>query len=108
MQIIVHVACYRGQSLRAAIGSDPRVERYGLVVSEQKRPGRHTGWSKIHSVRADGAINMQWDRLGSVLLCRVITKGGNPGPILGDFQNYLLSHFRQRIQAIHIVPVRSK
>lgn len=109
MQIVVQVACYKGPSLRAIIGSDKRLRKYGLLVSEQKRPGRSTGWSKIHSADQQyGAINIQWDYAGSVLLCREITRGGNPGPLLGNFLNYLISEHRSRIQAIHIVPVRGK
>lgn len=105
----MHVACYRGPSLRTAIGSDERrLAKHSLRVSAQKRMGRSRGWAKIHSEEADGAINLEWDSAGSVLICRIVTKGGDPGPIFGAFQAYLLSNFRSRIQSIHVVPVRGK
>jgi hypothetical protein len=108
MQIVIHVACYKGRSLRALIGADTRLRKFGLRVTEQKRMGRSTGWSKIHSENQQyGAINIQWDSAGSVLLCREVTRGGDPGPLLGDFLKYLISQYRSRIQAIHIVPVRA-
>ena len=81
MQILIQIACSSGNSLRDAIARDKRFERFGLLVTEQKRMGRSHGWSKVHSHSPDryGAINIQWEASSKVLLCRVVTrKGGNP------------------------------
>jgi hypothetical protein len=106
MQTLIQVACKRAGSLRDAIVNDRRLDRFNLVVSEKKRGTRPGGWAKIHGTSEDGygAINLQWLASSNILLCRVVTRGRNPGPISGDFLRYLIFCHRRRIQAIHIVP----
>jgi hypothetical protein len=107
MQVLVQVVCTRGPSLRDAIAKHATIEKHGLMVVEQKRPGRPHGWTKVHSTSKDrhGAINIEWDPDTSILVCRVVTKGkGRPDPIIGDFVDYLLRRFRRRIEAINIIP----
>lgn len=108
MQTLIHVICRGGTSLRDAIVRDAKIEEYHLVVSETKRMDRSHGWSKIHSTldRGYGAVNVQWVPASSLLLCRVVTRGRDPGPITGQFTGYLVSRFRKRIQAVHIAPER--
>jgi hypothetical protein len=107
MQILVQVVCSRGPSLRDAIRTHRRLEQHGLHVTEHQRPGRPHGWSKVHSTHPDrhGAINIEWDADTGILLCRVVTRGsGRPNVIIGDFADFLLKHFRGRVQAINIIP----
>jgi len=109
MQTLVHVICRGGPSLRDAIVRDARIEEFRLVVSETKRMDRANGWSKLHSTlgRGHGAVNVQWVPASSLLLCRVVTRGGDRGLITGQFVGYLVSRFRRRIQAIHVAPERA-
>jgi hypothetical protein len=107
MQTLVQVVCTRGPSLREAIVKNPRILRSHLRVVRQKQPGRPRGWAKIVSTEPDrpGAINVEWDANTSILLCRVVTKGGNrPNLVIGDFVDYLLGRFKRRIEAINIIP----
>lgn len=107
VQTLVQVVCTRGPSLREAIAKQKRMDRYGLQVTLQKRPGRQHGWAKIHSTQPGrrGALNVVWDANTSVLVCRVVTKGkGLPNRIIGDFVAYLLKRFKSRVQAINIIP----
>jgi len=109
MQLLVQVVCSPGPSLREAISRHPKIDKHGLIVTEQKRPGRPHGWAKVHSTLPEryGAINVQWDSRSNVLLCRVVTRGRRrPNLIVGDFVDFLLHHFRRRIQAINIIPRR--
>lgn len=106
MQTLIQVICNRGPSLRDTISKDPRIEKFGLVVSVTRRMDRSEGWTKLHGRSDDvyGAINLQWVPSSRMLLCRVVTRGSNPGPITGLFIGYLVSRFRRRIQAIHVIP----
>jgi hypothetical protein len=107
MQLLVQVICTRGKSLRDGIAKDRQLARDNLEVSEQKRPGRQRGWTKVHSSLPDrhGAINIEWDAKTHVLICRVVTRGkGKPNQIVGDFVDYLLRRHRRRIEAINIIP----
>jgi hypothetical protein len=107
MQSLIQVVCAKGPSLRDAIGDDAkRLDEFGLFVVEQRRVGRRRGWSKLHSGRegAYGAINVQWDKAASVLVCRVVTRGAKPSKIVGDFVGYLFSRYKSRIQAINVFP----
>ena len=86
MQILIQVVCSKGRSLRQEIVKDGKLDKYGLSVSEEKRPGRPHGWAKVHSTGYDrhGAINIEWDAKTNVLLCRVVTRGaGKPNQIIG-------------------------
>jgi hypothetical protein len=102
MQILVQALCSRGKSLREAIGTDPRLERYGLQVTRQLQPGRAPGWLKLHATDATrGALNIEWDAQSYVLSARVVTRGSRkPSPIVGDFINYLLDRHSGRVQSI--------
>ena len=102
MQVIVTALCSPGTSLRQAIAKDAKLARYQLVVDKQQEPDRKPGWMKLHaSDKRRGAINVQWDSHGHLLLARVITKGSRePSPIVGDFVNYLLGRHSKRIKAI--------
>ena len=107
MQTQILVACKGGPSLRKAIGDDPKLEDYQLTVTEQRRPTRKHGWSKIYSYPYDkaGAINVHWDANSALLICRLVTKNRNkPGPLLGAFVGYLVTRYRSQIQSITIIP----
>lgn len=102
MQILVHVLCTKGRSLREAIANDAKIERFGLTVRSERQPGRAPGWLKLHSSdAARGALNVEWDRQTTALSARVVTRGSTkPSPIVGDFVNYLLARFPNRVQVI--------
>jgi hypothetical protein len=102
LQVVVHVLCSKGPSLRAAIARDSGVDRFGLVVSEERRQHRRPGWAKVHSAdRSRGALNIQWSSASSTLTCRVVTKGSRkPSPVVGDFINYVLDRHKGRVKAI--------
>lgn len=107
MQTLIHVVCTPGVSLRDRMGRDrKRLAAFGLQLSEQKRMSRRHGWSKLHGTKPEhgGAINVHWDRAATALVCRVVTRTGDPGPITGDFVGYLMTRFRERIQTLTIVP----
>ena len=107
MQILVQVICKKGKSLRDSIVNNKNLTDHLLKASEQKKMNRSKGWAKIHSTEQDrhGAINIEWDSDTSILIARVITKGkGKPNLIIGDFIDFLFSQYRQRIQAVNIIP----
>lgn len=107
MQTILHASCFAGESIRDAIGRDAKLGSYRLRIESRKRQGRRSGWTKIKSTAGhDGAINVNWDAKSRLLICRVVTRGGNPAPITGEFTAYLIARFRRRIQAITIVTER--
>jgi hypothetical protein len=109
MQVLIQVICTRGPSLRHAIAKHSKLEDHSLRVTEKQRQGRSHGWTKIHSTESDrhGAINLEWDADTGVLTSRVVTRGhGRPNLIIGDFVDFLIRHFRTRIQAINIIPRR--
>ncbi len=102
MQIIISAICTGGGSLREAIGTDQRLDRFGLRLDKMQTPGRQPGWLKLHSARDErGAINVVWDARAHVLTARVVTRRtSRPSPIVGDFITYLLARHRRRIRAI--------
>ena len=104
MQLLVQVVCTRGKSLRDAIAKHPKIAEHGLVVSRQLKQARSPGWTKLHSTLAmrDGAINVQWNPHASLLVARVVTRGGDPGLIAGDFIGFLLRRFRRRVHSINV------
>ena len=107
MQVLVQVVCTPGPSVRDAIAKHSKLEDHHLKVTEQKRPGRSRGWTKVRSTvpGRHGAINLEWDADTGVLVSRVVTRGrGKPNLIIGDFVDFLLRRFRGRIQAINIIP----
>lgn len=111
MQITISAICTPGTSLRQTIASDKRLEDYGLVAMKQQEPGRKPGWLKLHSSDGKrGAINVEWDTNGRMLLARVVTRGSRePSPIVGDFVTYLLARHSSRIKVIcAAVAMRSK
>lgn len=55
-------------------------------------------------VAPTGAINVTWDPNSQVLKCRVVTCGGDPGPIVGDLLDYLLRHHARRIRSLTVIP----
>ncbi len=101
MQILVHVLCTRGPSLRESIANDLRRAPQDLRVIREKQPGRAPGWMKLESsVMVRGVLNVEWDPSSSVLSARVITRGNAVSPIVGDFVNYVLSRHRRRVKTI--------
>ena len=105
MQTLVHVYCWRGQSLRERIAKDRKLESFKLQVVKEHKPGRRPGWLKLHSNTPGrrGAINLQWDASG-LLRCRVVNRGsGKPSSIIGDFVEYVLARHRKRVRTITIV-----
>ena len=57
MQTVIQVISAKNKSLRDAIVNDKRLARFGLEVTEQKRPARAPGWAKLHMPGELGAIN---------------------------------------------------
>src|SRR5262245_9561183 len=105
MQTIIHIVSNRTDSLRDRVAGHARLEDFDLYTAEHKRAGRSSGWAKLHSYEADGAINLEWDAPCRMLICRVVTKrAGRPHRIAGDFIAFLLAHFRREIRAINIIP----
>ncbi len=104
MQTIIQVISTGTQSLRDVIVNDKQLERYDLVVSEQKRQTRSKGWAKIHMPGAQGAINLEWHGASQTLICRVVTRGGEPHTITGAFTTYLLARQAKKIHSIQIIP----
>jgi hypothetical protein len=106
MQTILHVSCSGVGSLRDQIATDQsHLAAFGLRLTSYKR-GRAHGWAKLHSTLEDraGAINIRWDGTAGLLICRVVTRGGDPAQVTGDLTAYLVSRHRKRIQALTIVP----
>ena len=104
MQTVIQVISAKNKSLRDAIVNDKRLARFGLEVTEQKRPARAPGWAKIHMPGELGAINLEWHGSSRTLICRIVTRGGKPDAIAGAFTNYLLACLGKRIQSIQIIP----
>ena len=107
MQTVVQVVCTRGRSMRDAIANDSKLAKHDLHVTQEKKPGRSPGWTKVHSTESDrmGSMNIQWDGATSILTCRVINRGsGRPNLIIGDFVDYLLSRYRRRIKLVTVLP----
>ena len=107
MQTLIHVFCKRGPSLRDKIAKDDRrLSKFKMYVDRQKSPERSRGWAKVKSEAhdRDGAINIEWDGDASVLVCRVVTRGGDPAAIVGDFTHYLLAYHTGRIRSVYLVP----
>jgi hypothetical protein len=110
MQTIIHAYCRSGSSLRDKIAKDgTRLSKFSLDVVSQKSPTRSRGWSKLKSLDGkDGAINVEWDQDARVLICRVVTRGGNPAPIIADFVEYLMSRHFGRIRTLILVPAAGR
>lgn len=108
MQVIITAICTPGTSLRQAIAKDAKLATYLLVIDKQQEPDRKPGWLKLHSSDMQrGAINVQWDGHGHLLLARVVTKGSRePSAIVGDFVTYLLARHSNRIKAITTAVVK--
>jgi hypothetical protein len=107
MQTVIHLFCKAGQSLRDRVGKDEhRLAKFGLYVESQKSLTRRGGWTKVksHDRSRDGAINVEWDGDARVMVCRVVTRGGDPASIVGDFVDYLLSYHFSRIRMLTLVP----
>ena len=104
MQTIIQVISTGPKSLRDAIVNDKHLERYDIVVSEQKRQTRPKGWAKLHMPGAAGAINLEWHGASQTLICRVVTRGGEPQTITGAFTTYLLARLSRKIHSIQIIP----
>ena len=102
MQILIHVLCTKGESVREAIADDHRLSKFGLEVTREKQAGRQPGWMKIRGTDSTrGVLNVEWDSQSAVLTARVVTRGSRrPSPIVGDFVNYLLDRHRSRVQTI--------
>lgn len=105
MQTLVQIYSTYRHSLRDVIAKDRWLKNFKLSVSEEKKPGRPQGWSKLHTIdkEGNGAINIEWHQSTKMLICRVVTKGaGRPNVIIGDFIDYLLACHRTKIGAITI------
>jgi hypothetical protein len=104
MQTVIQVISAGTRSLRDTIVNDGKLERFGLVVAEQKRQTRPHGWAKIHMPGEHGAINLQWHSASQTLICRIVTRSGNPHAIAGAFTSYLLARLSRKIHSIQIIP----
>ena len=90
--------------MRDAIINDKRLKDFDLIPSEHKRQTRPQGWAKLHLDGGHGAINVQWHAASQMLICRVVTRGGEPHTITGAFTSYLLARFSKKIRSIQIIP----
>ena len=104
MQTIIQVFATGPKSLRDRVVNDPKLEEFGLVLSEQKRQGRPHGWTKLHMNGSHGAINIEWHAASQTLICRVVTRGGKPHDIAAAFLRYLLARLSKQIASIHVLP----
>ena len=104
MQTIVQVVSTGTKSLRDAIVCDPKLDAFRLVVSEHKRQSRPNGWAKLHLRDGHGAINLQWHGASQTLICRIVTRGGEPHDIVGAFTSFLLAQLSKKIHSIQIIP----
>jgi hypothetical protein len=104
MQTVIQVISARTRSLRDTIVNDKKLERFGLVVAEQKRQTRAPGWAKIHMPGEPGAINIEWHGASRTLICRIVTRSGKPDAIAGAFTSYLLSRLSRQVHLIQIIP----
>jgi hypothetical protein len=105
MQLLIQVVCTRGTSLRESIARHPKISEHGLVVSQQLKPDRSPGWTKLHSnlPHRAGAINVEWNAHAGLLIARIVTRGkGDPGLIAGDFIGFLLRRFKRRVHSISV------
>lgn len=102
MQILIHVLCTKGASLRVAIGGDAQLGKHSLELVREKQPGRKPGWMKVRSaIATPGVLNIEWDPQSLVLSARVITRGSaKPSRLVGDFINYLLIKHGARVRTI--------
>jgi hypothetical protein len=107
MQTVLQVVCTRGRSLRETIANDGRLADFGLLVTKEKQALRYPGWMKLIGNEGQrGAINVAWDADTQMLSCRVITRGGNPGRIIGDLVCYLLNRHKRRVLSIQVLTNR--
>jgi hypothetical protein len=107
MQTVIHVFCTPGPSLREEIKRDRELYLHMLQVTKRQKQGRAPGWMKLHSTAVDrrGALNIQWDPAGATLRCRVVNRGaGKPNLIVGDFLDYMLDRFHDRVRVVTILP----
>ena len=84
--------------------NDKKLQRFELVVTEQKRPTRAPGWAKLHMPGHPGAINIEWHAASRTLTCRIVTRGGRPDAIVGAFTRYLIARLSRQIHLIQIIP----
>lgn len=104
-QIVIHVLTSNKNSLRETIIKDEKLANFKLKVAQQKKQNRSNGWSKLHSASGeDGAINIQWEATSRMLIGRVVTRGGSPAAIIGDFVYYMMERYRRKIETINIIP----
>jgi hypothetical protein len=104
MQTVIQVISAGTRSLRDTIVNDGKLERFRLVVAEQKRQTRPHGWAKIHMPGEHGVINLQWHGASQTLICRIVTRSANPHAIAGAFTGYLLARLSRKIHSIQIIP----
>ena len=104
MQTIIQVFSKGSKSLRDRVLNDSHLAEFGLEISEQKRQTRSPGWSKLHMKNSPWAINIEWHAASRTLICRIVTRGGNPHTIAGTFISFLLARCFRQIASIHIQP----
>ncbi len=104
MQTIIQVISKGTTSLRDRIVNDSKLEEFDLYVATKKKQGRSHGWAKLHMDGGDGAINIQWHAASRTLICRVVTRGGEPHSISSAFIDFLLARMRRQIAFIHVLP----
>jgi hypothetical protein len=104
MQTLIQVFGNASGSLRDRIVNDARLKDYDLYVAAYKKQSRSHGWSKLRLNGGHGAMNIHWDAASCMLICRVVTRGGEPSAITGAFVKFLLARLRKQIALIHILP----
>jgi len=104
MQTMIQVFSKEPKSLRTQVVNDPQLGKFGLIVSARRKKGRPKGWAKLCMSGSDGVINIEWHAASQMLICRVVTKGGEPHDISGAFIRFLLAQLSEQIASIQIQP----
>lgn len=104
MQTLIQVFSREPQSLRTRVVDDPNLGKFGLIVTARRKKGRPKGWAKLSMSGSDGVINIEWHAASQTLICRVVTKGGEPHDISGAFIRFLLAQLSEQIASIRIQP----
>lgn len=104
MQTVIQVLSTGSTSLRDRIVRHKRLGNAGLHVAAHKKLGRAHGWAKLKMEGSHGALNVEWHAASRTLICRVVTRGGDPDEITSAFVGFLLKRMSRQIRSIVILP----
>ncbi len=104
MQTVIQVLSDGSTSLRDRIVRHRKLGEAGLYVVAHKKVGRSHGWAKLKMDGSHGALNVEWHAASRTLICRVVTRGGDPDKISSAFVGFLLKRMSRQIRSIVILP----